>query len=456
MHNYYQTRTSDLSASLTHSSVSESLSNFSSISKRASLENVDLFSSDREHANQVDAVMVSLLSNLFSDGSYIAVIDIAHQLLKDHPESIFVNNLLAESYAKTGKDVDAVKYYKKVINLKPDANENVMKEGYLPNIHNNLAVSLKSLGYLEQSEDSLKQAIALNPNFSSAYNNYGNLLNDRADLNGAQKHFLKAIDIDPDNFSAYWNLHSTVNDFEQARNIIELCLERAPLNHAAAFTLAGINAFAGDSSHFKSLLNSEYANNPILTSIKWILSLPILPEIHFNRWSLFDRAIELSDRTRPFYEFGVWMGDSFRYLMHSFETGYGFDTFEGLPESWGPLPKGSYSSFGTVPNIEGGRFIVGTFDETLPKFFAVNRPKASLINFDADLYASTLSALTNSIPVIDSKTILIFDEFIVNSDWEKDEYRALNEFCQAMSFSYEVLAVSLFTKQVMVRLITEQ
>jgi hypothetical protein len=60
---------------------------------------------------------------------------------------------------------------------------------------------------------------------------------------------------------------------------------------------------------------------------------------------------------------------------------------------------------------------------------------------------STLCALTNARSVIDAGTVLIFDEFIVNSDWEQDEYRALNEFCENHGVTYEVLAVSLFTKQ---------
>ena len=147
------------------------------------------------------------------------------------------------------------------------------------------------------------------------------------------------------------------------------------------------------------------------------------------------------------------MGDSFKYLMKSFQKGYGFDTFEGLPEDWGPVPKGTYSSFGRVPNIKGGEFIVGEFENSLPHFFAEKKPLAGLINFDADLYASTLCALVHSKAVIDANTVLIFDEFIINSDWENDEFRALNEFCKANEFDYEVIAISLYTKQVMVRLL---
>ena len=78
---------------------------------------------------------------------------------------------------------------------------------------------------------------------------------------------------------------------------------------------------------------------------------------------------------------------------------------------------------------------------------------ASIINFDADLYSSTLCALNYSKPVIDKDTILIFDEFIINKNWEQDEYKALNEFCSKNNLSYKVLAVSYNTKQVALKLI---
>ena len=78
---------------------------------------------------------------------------------------------------------------------------------------------------------------------------------------------------------------------------------------------------------------------------------------------------------------------------------------------------------------------------------------ASVINFDADLYSSTICSLNNSKSVIDNKTILVFDEFLMNSNWEKDEFKALNEFCKNLNYNYEVLAVSFFTKQVAVRII---
>ena len=179
--------------------------------------------------------------------------------------------------------------------------------------------------------------------------------------------------------------------------------------------------------------------------------------MYFNKWSFFDAVIELSIKSRPFYEFGVWRGSSFKYLIQTYKKGVGFDTFSGLPEQWKIGERverqGSYSSDGAIPDIPGGEFIAGTFESSLPKFFSEIRPTASLINFDADLYSSTLCALTYSRPIIDQHTVLVFDEFIMNESWEEDEYKALNEFCEVNQCSYETLAISFFTKQVAVKLI---
>ena len=213
-----------------------------------------------------------------------------------------------------------------------------------------------------------------------------------------------------------------------------------------------LQGFKGNFTDFDILMASPESNHPYARSAKWVFSLPKLPKIFFNRWDFFDAVIALTDKSRPFYEFGVWNGISFQYLINIFKKGFGFDTFTGLPEDWHHERAGTYSSFGSVPKIAGGEFIVGKFEDTLPKFFSQKRPLASLINFDADLYSSTLCALNYSNKVIDEKSILIFDEFITNKYWEKDEYKALNEFCDNFSISYDVLAVSFFTKQVAVKL----
>ena len=172
---------------------------------------------------------------------------------------------------------------------------------------------------------------------------------------------------------------------------------------------------------------------------------------------LFDAIVKKSITSRPFYEYGVWRASSFKYLINFFKKGYGFDTFTGLPEAWDVghhiEKKGTYTSDGNVPKLKGGEFIVGKFEDTLPVFFSESRPMASVINFDADLYSSTICALNFSKSVMDKDTILVFDELLMNESWEQDEFKALNEFCSINHFSYEVIAVSFCTKQVAVKLI---
>ena len=128
-----------------------------------------------------------------------------------------------------------------------------------------------------------------------------------------------------------------------------------------------------------------------------------------------------------------------------------------MPEDWDVEShiekKGTYSSDQNIPKIQGGEFIEGKFEDTLPVFFSESRPIASVINFDADLYSSTICALNFSKSVMDKDTILIFDELIGNESWEEDEFKALNEFCSINHFSFEVIAISFFTKQVAVKLI---
>ena len=450
MAQFQHIHTADLSASLTCSSVAESISLSETMASEAhALDKENLV---QKLDDALSPQIVDLLSNMFLAKKFEVAVEVALNVLPDHPNSVFLHNLLGEGYAQLGENLKAIGHFEQVLATAPKPKEKDLQKFYAPNAHNNLGVSLKSLGFLDASEDNLRKAIELKPQFASAYNNYGNLLNDKADLKGAQECFVKAIDIEPSSFVAYWNLHSTVNEAQKAKAIIEQCLQHSPLYKEAIFTLAGMNAFSGKPQHFRDLMSSGFSDEPILRSINWVLSLPSIPELHFNRWSIFDRAAELSERSRPFYEFGVWMGDSFKYLMRHFQKGFGFDTFEGLPEDWRSVPKGSYSSFGKIPKIKGGEFIVGRFEESLPNFFEIERPKASLINFDADLYASTLCALSYCNSVIDEKTILIFDEFIINYDWEKDEFKASNEFCEMHGLGYEVIAISLYTKQVMLRL----
>jgi len=318
--------------------------------------------------------------------------------------------------------------------------------------HNNLGVLFKDLGEHQKAKDCYEQAIEIDPNHANAYNNLGVILQDLGESQKAKSCYEKAISIYPNFINARWNSHTLALDTDEALSILKRLYKIDNKDIKSKIMIGALEGFKGNLNKVDDLLKSSEANHPYTRSVKWVFSLPKLPKIFFNRWDFFHAVIALSDNSRPFYEFGVWAGVSFRYLIKNFKKGFGFDTFTGLPEDWHNEKEGAYSNLGVIPKIEGGEFIAGKFEDTLPEFFSKERPMASLINLDADLYSSTLCALNYSNKVIDGKTILIFDELIMNKNWEEDEFKALNEFCDKQGYSYEVLAVSFASKQVAVKL----
>ena len=391
--------------------------------------------------NNADAL--NNLGNVFKNlEEYQKAIKCYEKVIALNPNNANAFNNLGNVFKNLKKNQKAIKCYDIAIELNPNYAEP----------HYNLGNCFKDTGEFQKAIKCYEKAIELNPTYADAYGNLGVTLEHFSENKKIKDCYKKAIEIDPTYTNAYWNLHGLSPDIDEALLILKKLYKIDNKHTRAKIMISILEAYKGNFSMFDNVLSSPVSNYKFVRSAKWVFSLPKLPEIFFNRWFFFDAVIKLSDNSRPFYEFGVWRGESFKYLINTFKKGFGFDTFSGLPEDWHDEKKGTYSSFGVIPKIEGGEFIVGKFEDTLPNFFSKEKPKASLINFDADLYSSTLCALNYSKKVIDEKTILIFDEFIMNDKWEQDEYKALNEFCDNLSYSYEVLAVSFFTKQVAVKL----
>ena len=132
-----------------------------------------------------------------------------------------------------------------------------------------------------------------------------------------------------------------------------------------------------------------------------------------DRFDLYNKPID-------YIEFGVAGGHSFKWWVsqsaNSDSGFFGFDTFEGLPEAWGTFSKSDMSA--SVPAIDDLRvkFFKGLFQDTLPDFlreYEQKEGRIKIIHFDADLFSSTLFALTSIAPFLREGDILIFDEFNV-------------------------------------------
>jgi len=151
---------------------------------------------------------------------------------------------------------------------------------------------------------------------------------------------------------------------------------------------------------------------------------------------------EIQDEAIDYLEFGVAAGRSFRWWTGKVKNPdsrfYGFDTFTGLPEDWGPFKAGDMSNGNTPPEIDDTRheFFQGLFQVTLYDFLKTfDSDKKKVIMLDADLYSSTLFVLTTLRPYLKKGDVLFFDEFNV----PMHEYKAFSEWTQAFYIEYEVL-----------------
>ena len=376
-------------------------------------------------------------------GDYESAVSSYEKAIKINPNYAEAYNNLGSVYKELKEYYKAKDFYENAIKFKPN---------YLEG-HNNLGVVFKLLGDYKSAVSSYEKAIKINPNYTVSLNNLGSVFYELGEYNKSKSCYKKSIKANPNNPDAYWNEQAFAANIDEALALLKKLFIIDNKNIKAKIMLSVLQTYKGNPHRTEDLLPLQLSNHPFVRSAKWIFSLPKLPKIFFNRLDFFDAIIALSDNSRPFYEFGVWNGVSFKHLIKTFKKGFGFDTFSGLPEAWHKMPKGSYSSFGEIPKIEGGEFVAGKFEDTLPDFFSKERSLASLINFDADLYSSTLCALNYSNKVIDEKTILIFDELIMNENWEQDEFKALNEFCDNSGMTYEVIAFSFFTGQVALRTI---
>jgi hypothetical protein len=175
-----------------------------------------------------------------------------------------------------------------------------------------------------------------------------------------------------------------------------------------------------------SRLNDEHYGNARRALAYERLYLPAeAPVIVANNDALYEFAADTIGKEQPvtYVEFGVAGGVSFRKMVRLFTNPdarfVGFDSFEGLPESWKGLAPGAFSTQGNVPDIDDKRvrFVKGWFQNTFHDSLAWLAPRLGrppvLVHFDADLYYSTLFLLTSLWPHC-AEYYFVMDDFMVD------------------------------------------
>jgi O-methyltransferase len=164
---------------------------------------------------------------------------------------------------------------------------------------------------------------------------------------------------------------------------------------------------------------------------------------YIKRYELYNHVSQSENLSSIYYiEFGVAEGHSFKWWVSNIQNKdsrfIGFDTFTGLPEDWGYFKKGDMSAHDSFPDIDDKRcrFVKGIFQETLPSFLKEFKTDLrKVIHMDADIYSSTLFALTMIGPYLNKDDIMIFDEFNV----PLHEFKAFTEFISSYCIKVKVI-----------------
>ena len=156
--------------------------------------------------------------------------------------------------------------------------------------------------------------------------------------------------------------------------------------------------------------------------------------------SSLEEAYKLAPQKGLVVEFGVAKGETIKRLANvdKNRTVYGFDSFDGLPESWNGLGVGHFAC--ELPEVQENVVLVkGLFDESLPKFLKENKDQVAFLHIDCDLYSSTKTVFDNLKDRMADGCIIVFDELLnYGGDiWREHEYKAFQEFLEESEYSYK-------------------
>ncbi|MFI0428392.1 TylF/MycF/NovP-related O-methyltransferase [Mariniflexile sp. HMF6888] len=172
-----------------------------------------------------------------------------------------------------------------------------------------------------------------------------------------------------------------------------------------------------------------------------------------NRFQLHEKLLlELKNKPIFYFEFGVAGGNMIKKWSSTNQMKesrfVGFDSFEGLPESWEDKKEGHFDQKGNFPDITDSRvrFVKGWFqDSVYMALLDCDFHEQCVYHLDADLFSSTLYVLFQIYPKLKANDILIFDEFsshnhefeafelfkkCTNNKWQFEFIGAVNNYRQ--------------------------
>ncbi|MGE5478476.1 MAG: class I SAM-dependent methyltransferase [Bacteroidales bacterium] len=210
---------------------------------------------------------------------------------------------------------------------------------------------------------------------------------------------------------------------------------------------------AGAEAMIRAHVEPHPARRALVDGVRALLPrCPQPPRLFGLSASLLRFAMDQATGEGMVLEFGVRRGTSITVLAGvAGQPVHGFDSFEGLPQSWGNEPAGVLTTGAALPEVPANVHLhAGWFEDTLDPFLAAHPGPVRLVNVDSDIYASARFVLDRLKSRIRPGTVIVFDEFIGNRTWADDEFKAFAEYVAETGVAWRVLALAPFTKQVAV------
>lgn len=170
-----------------------------------------------------------------------------------------------------------------------------------------------------------------------------------------------------------------------------------------------------------------------------------------NIYEFWTHAVNQAPSRGAFLEFGVFSGHSINFFSNVLKKKddsrhvTGFDSFEGLSETWGGtnLGKGHFNVQGTLPKVNDNvKLVKGWIDTTFPDFVRkedITGSKIAFIHIDVDTYSPTKVVFEESREHFIEGTVIVFDELLGYPGWRDHEYKALLEVIDPY-WHYEYIA----------------
>lgn len=156
----------------------------------------------------------------------------------DHPDAL---HLLALTLKLSGRLLEALPYYKKIVTLYPDAE-------FIPMVLSNYANALREAKAFNESEKAFLRAIELKPGYFDAYSNLGLVMQEQGRYNDAKQLYLKALAINPD-YADGWNnlggVYQRHGSLQEAMKSYQKALQLKPNFPQAHYNLGNVYADGG-------------------------------------------------------------------------------------------------------------------------------------------------------------------------------------------------------------------